>query len=154
MARFTATLPDDILKEIGKRIEDTPQMMGEMTKAGAEVVYQNVIRNMKGSFKDSSKLEPYLKITKTYRTFSDDAVNTKVAFYGYYKPETKTFTKKGKGGQSYTYNGVPVPLIVMAREYGTSIGEDKAPFFRKSFRKNQIENAMKSVQDKYIKEGD
>ena len=154
MAKFSVELPKDVMDEIDKRVKDTPKMMEEMTKAGAEVVYQNVIRNMKGSFKDSSKLEPYLKITKTYRTFSDDAINTKVAFYGYYKPETKTFTKKGKGGQSYTYNGVPVPLIVMAREYGTSSGEQKKPFMRKSFRKNQIEKAMMSVQDKYIKDGD
>lgn len=154
MAKFNVELPKDVMDEIDKRVKDTPKMMEEMTKAGAEVVYQNVISNMRYAFKDSSKLEPYLRITNTYRTFSDDAVNTKVAFYGYYKADAKAFTKKGKGGQSYSYNGVPVPLIVRAREFGSSSGEKKKPFFRKSFKKAQIEKAMKSAQDKYFKDGD
>ena len=38
----------------------------------------------------------------------------------------------------------------LAREYGTSSGESKKPFFRKSFKKAQIENAMKKVQEKYL----
>ena len=53
----------------------------------------------------------------------------------------------------YGYNdeGVPIPLIAQAREYGTSRGEAKKPFFRKSFKKADIEQAMQKVQDKYIK---
>jgi hypothetical protein len=39
----------------------------------------------------------------------------------------------------------------MAREYGTSRGEEKKPFFRKSFSKKEIEQAMMEVQDRYIK---
>ena len=65
-----------------------------------------------------------------------------IGFYGY---NTDKKTKKHP-------NGVPIPLIAMAREYGTSSGEAKKPFFRKSFKKKDIEQAMKQVQDKYIKE--
>jgi hypothetical protein len=43
--------------------------------------------------------------------------------------------------------------MAMAREYGTSSGERKKPFLRKSFKKTEIEQAMKQVQEKYI-EGD
>jgi hypothetical protein len=39
----------------------------------------------------------------------------------------------------------------MAREYGTSRGEAKKPFLRKSFKKKEIEQAMMQVQNKYIK---
>ena len=126
-------------------------MMEEMTKAGAEIVKKNVISNMRASFKDSKKLEPYLKVTRSYRTRSG-SVNTKVAFYGYYKKGSKSFKVKSKKGKEYSYDGVPVPLIVRAREFGTSRGEAKRPFFRKSFNKAQIESAMLNVQKKYIKE--
>lgn len=150
MAKFKCELPTQLINELTKLEQNTPKMMEEMTEAGAEVVKQNVISNMKSSFKDSSKLVPYLKITKTYRT-KDGSVNTKVGFYGYYKKGSKSFslTKKGK---TYSYDGVPVPLIVRAREFGSSSGETKRPFFRKSFKKSQIESEMLKVQKKYIKE--
>ena len=45
---------------------------------------------------------------------------------------------------------MPVPLIIMAREYGTSKGEAKKPFVRKSFNKQQITEEMMKVQRKYI----
>ena len=38
----------------------------------------------------------------------------------------------------------------MAREYGTSNGEAKKPFFRKSFKKDEIENEMRKVEEKYL----
>ena len=154
MARFTATLPDDVMKEVEKRIKDAPKMMGEMTRAGAETAYNNIIANMRYAFRDPSALIPYLKITNTYKTFADAAINTKVAFYGYYKTDSKAFSMKSKSGNTYSYKGVPVPLIILAREYGTSSGEAKVPFFRKSFKKAQIEKAMKAVQDKYFKDGE
>ena len=46
--------------------------------------------------------------------------------------------------------GVPISLIALAREYGTSSGEGKKPFFRKSFKKAEIEAEMKKVQEKYL----
>lgn len=151
MAKFKCELPTQLINELTKLEQNTPKMMEEMTQAGAEVVRKNVISNMKSSFNNSGKLEPYLKITKTYRT-KDGSVNTKVGFYGYYKKGSKTFSVTSKKGQTYSYDGVPVPLIVRAREYGSSSGEAKKPFFRKSFNKSQIESEMMKVQKKYIKE--
>lgn len=151
MAKFKCELPTQLINELTKLEQNTPKMMEEMTKAGAEVVFKNVKSNMKSSFKDSKKLEPYLRITKSYRT-KDGSVNTKIAFYGYYKKGSKSFKVTSKKGKEYSYDGVPVPLIVRAREFGTSNGESKKPFFRKSFNKAQIESAMLNVQKKYIKE--
>ena len=151
MAKFSCELPTELMRELSKLEQNTPKMMEEMTKAGAEVVKKNVVSNMKSSFEDSFKLEKYLKITRTYRT-KDGSVNTKVAFYGYYKKGSKTFSITSKKGTTYSYDGIPVPLIVRAREFGSSSGEAKRPFFRKSFNKSQIESEMLKVQKKYIKE--
>ena len=151
MAKFKCELPTELINELTKLERNTPKMMEEMTEAGAEVVYKNVKSNMKTSFKDSAKLEKYLKVTKTYRT-KNGSVNTKVGFYGYYKKGSKSFSVTSKKGQTYSYDGIPVPLIVRAREYGSSSGEAKKPFFRKSFNKSQIESEMLKVQKKYIRE--
>jgi hypothetical protein len=128
MARYEMKLPDDIMKDIEKIHKDAPQIFEKMTQAGAEAAYKNILRNMKSSFKSTSMLEQHLKITKPYRTYQGHNVNTKVAFYG------------------YNQEGVPVPLIVIAREYGTSRGEAKKPFVRRSFKKSEIEAVMKKVQ--------
>ena len=37
-------------------------------------------------------------------------------------------------------------LIAIAREYGTSMGEQKKPFFRKAFKQKEIEEAMWKAQ--------
>ena len=119
-------------------------MFGEMVEAGARAVHKNVLSNMKKVFNSTTSLERGLKITKIYKTPSDDGINVHIGFYGYVKGSKPT--KKHP-------NGTPIPLIANAREYGTSSGEAKKPFFRKSFKKTEIEEAMKQVQDKYI-EGD
>lgn len=157
MAKFSAELPTDLIKQFDELAGGAEKMLGEMTKAGAEVVYKNIQKNIQGKFKDPNSLLPYLKITRVYKTPSDDGINTKVAFYGY-KPlkDSKAFklTRVLKSGkkQTYEYSGVPVPLIIMAREYGTSRGEAKKPFVKKSFNKAQITQAMLEVQEKYIKD--
>ena len=151
MARFKMQLPTELLNQFKALEKNSDKMIEEMTEAGAKVVYNNVITNMQGSFEDANKLKPYLKITRSYKTPSDDGINTKVGFYGYYKDKTFTVRNK-KNGDIYQYVGVPVPLIVRAREFGSSSGEAKKPFFRKSFNKSQIENAMLQVQKKYIKD--
>lgn len=140
MARYEAMLPTELIKQFEKVYDNTFEMMGDMTKAGAQVVYKNVQNNMSKSFKSVRSLNKGLTITKVYRTPSDDGVNNKVGFYGY------DTTKKTK---QYP-DGVPIPLIALAREYGTSSGESKKPFFRKSFKKAQIEDAMKKAQEKYL----
>ncbi len=133
MAGFNLELPTEMIKTLDKLSNNAEKMMGEMTKAGAEIVYQNVKSNMKSSFKSTRSLEKGLKITRTYKTKTDDGINTKVGFYG------------------YTDEGKPIPLVAMAREYGTSRGEKKKPFFRKAFKDTErITKAMENVQSRYI----
>ena len=141
MARFSAELPNDLIQQFEGLEKNCTDIFGEMVEAGAETVYKNVQSNMKRVFKNTAPLEKGLKITKIYKTPSDDGINVKVAFYGY---DSDRKTKKYP-------NGVPIPLMAMAREYGTSSGERKKPFFRMSFKKTEIEQAMKRVQEKYIK---
>jgi hypothetical protein len=137
MAKFHSELPNDLIKVFEDLETNCDEMFGEMCKAGAAVVYNNVMANMKKVFKSTRSLEKGLKITKVYHTPSDDGINVHVGFYG------------------YNDEGVPIPLIAQAREYGTSRNgkemEKKKPFFRKSFKKKDIEQAMQIVQDKYIK---
>ena len=66
MARFSIELPNDLIKEFEKLSVETPEMMGEMTKAGAEVVEKNVINNMSRSFKSTDRLKKCLFVSKTY----------------------------------------------------------------------------------------
>lgn len=133
MARFHSELPNDLIQVFEDLETNCEDMFGEMCKAGAEVVYNKVKSNMGKAFKSTKSLEKGLKITRVYKTPSDDGINVHVGFYG------------------YNDEGVPIPLIAQAREYGTSKGEEKKPFFRKSFNKKAIEQAMQEVQDRYIK---
>ena len=142
MARFNAEVPNDLLQQFVGLEKECTDIFGEMVNAGAETVLKNVQNNMKSAFKNTAPLEKGLKITKIYKTPSDDGINVKVAFYGY---DSSKVTKRHP-------QGVPIPLMAMAREYGTSSGERKKPFFRKSFKKTEIEQAMLQVQNKYIKE--
>lgn len=137
MARFNAELPNDIIKEFNKLEKDTTKMLGEMTRAGAEVVMQNIKSSVPASWY-SSDIMKCLKITDTYETPSDDGVNTKIAFYGYF------INRNGER--------IPAPLVANVTEYGRSNSKyPKKPFLRRSFKKSQIEKAMQAVQDKYIK---
>lgn len=133
MAKFYSELPNDLLKVFEDLETNCEDIFGEMCEAGARVVHDNVKANMGKAFKSTKSLEKGLKITRVYKTPSDDGINVHVGFYG------------------YNEDGVPIPLIAQAREYGTSRGEAKKPFFRKSFKKKDIEQAMQKVQDKYIK---
>ncbi len=134
MARFNSELPNDLIKEFEQLDVNTEKMMGEMTKAGAEAVYRKVLKNIPKSFQNSNIMKCF-KITRTYKTKSDDGINTKVAFYGYFK------NKRGVEE--------PAPLVANVFEHGTSTVQ-KQPFMRKSFSKSEIEAEMKKVQDKYL----
>lgn len=136
MARFQMELPNDLIKEFEKLEKNTEQMMGEMTKAGAEVVMANVKKNIPSSFLDSDIMN-CLKLTRVYKTPSDDGINTKIGFYGYFKNHLGVKT--------------PAPLVVNVFEHGSS-KVSKKPFFRKSFKRSQIEKAMLETQKQYIKE--
>ena len=97
------------------------------------MVYKTVKGSVPASFKDSEIMR-CLKITRTYKTPSDDGINTKVGFYGYFT------NKEGKK--------VPAPLVANVFEYGNSTTGFKKPFFRKAFKKGEIEQAMYEAQSR------
>ena len=134
MAKFVMELPNDIIADFRKIYDDYEQIVGEMTKAGAEVVFNNVKANVPNGIRDS-KMMGNLRMTRTYKTPSDDGMATKVGFYGYFINEN---------GQK-----VPAPLVANVFEYGRSNAPfPKQPFFRKSFRNAQIKSAMLDAQRK------
>ena len=132
MAKFNMVLPDEIMKDFKNIYNNTDKIFGEMTEAGAKVVYSNIKANVPPSFKNS-KIMNCLQITKTYKTPSDDGINTKVGFYGYF--------------ENHLGKIVPAPLVANVFEYGSS-KVVKQPYLRQSFRKNQIEQAMLQTQKK------
>ena len=139
MARFKSELPNDILKEVSALEKNTEKMLEEMTEAGAKVVLANIKASVPSSWY-SSDIMKCLKVTRPYKTPSDDGVNTKIAFYGYF---TNRNNKK-----------IPAPLVANVTEYGRHNNPyPKKPFLRRSFKKGEITKAMESVQEKYIKEG-
>lgn len=132
MAKFELQLPDEILKDLRTIYNDADDIFGKMTKAGADVAMQNITANVPASFRDSG-IMACLRLTRVYKTPSDDGINTKVGFYGYFVNE----------------NGerVPAPLVANVFEYGRSNSPfPKQPFMRRSFRKGQIEAAMLKAQ--------
>ena len=132
MAKFEMELPNEIMKDFQKVYNNSDNIFGEMTKAGAKVVDSNIRANVPQSIRNS-KMMDCLKITKVYKTPSDDGINTKVGFYGYFVNE------EGKT--------VPAPLVANVFEYGRSnLPVPKQPFMRKSFKKGDIEQAMLKAQ--------
>lgn len=136
MARFEMELPTDLIDVFSTLEKNEKKMLKEMTRAGAKVVLKNIKTNVPSSFHGSNIMK-CLKVTKSYETPSDDGINTKVAFYGYFV---------NKQGQT-----VPAPLVCNVFEYGRS-NFPKKPFLRKAFNEKEIEKAMLEVQKKYIKE--
>lgn len=131
---FNLELPTEIMRDMQSMYDNCEEIFGEMTKAGAEVVDHNIRANVPQSIKDS-KMMDCLKVTKVYKTPSDDGINTKVGFYGYFE------NKDGKI--------VPAPLVANVFEYGRSSAPfPKHPFLRKSFKKKEIEEAMLQAQRK------
>ena len=142
MAKFQGELPAELLKVFEDMETNSSVMMEEMCKAGATVVYNKVVSGLNKAFSKPDTLLKGLKVTRVYETPSDGGINVHIGFYGYDSENPTPQYPKGK----------PIPLIAMAREYGTSRGEKKVPFLRKSFAKKDIERAMQEVQDRYIKD--
>ena len=139
MAKFNQELPNDIIKQVTQLEKNTEKMLAEMTEAGAKVVLGNIKASVPSSWY-SSNIMKCLKVTKTYKTPSDDGINTKIAFYGYFINRNR--------------ERIPAPLVANVTEYGRSNSPyPKKPFLRKSFKKAQIQKAMQAVQDKSIPKG-
>ena len=144
MPKFKSELPTDIIKSFEKLQKNTEKMISEMVEAGAKVPLSNAKNNAPDYLRDN------IKVTRVYKTPSDDGINQKVIISGYF------YSKHNK-------KSVPAPLIANVLEYGkstrhkistgSSTGQmPKRPFFRKSFKKAQITQAMEEVQKKYIGE--
>ena len=149
MAKFKAELPSELIKEMQNLERNAEKMMGEMTKAGAEVALNNAKATV-----PIPKMASHIKLTRTYKTPTDEGINTKVYFSGYLPfsdPKRKYFTRKSGRNTYRTTEGVAVDFLANVFEYGRSSAPfPKKPFFRKSFNKAQITSAMEKVQDKYL----
>lgn len=132
---FELELPNDVIKQVEGILDGFDHIFGGMTRAGAEEVYNRIVTNVPESFKDSGIMH-CLKITRTYNTPSDDGINTKVAFYGYFLNRNGEWT--------------PAPLVCNMFEFGSSkAGYEsypKRPFLRRSFNKGAIEKVMLAKQ--------
>ena len=134
MAKFVAEMPEDVLTQIENIYNNCDQIIAQMTRAGAKVVYKKIKTGVPKGIKNSAMMKN-LKLTKTYKTPTDGGINTKVGFYGYFINE----------------NGVktPAPLVANLYEYGRSNAPfPKQPFFRKAFMEQEITTAMLKEQEK------
>lgn len=139
MATFEEQLPTELIEQFEFLDKNTETMLKEMTREGAKKVLANVKANVPASFRKSGIMK-CLKLTRSYKTPSDDGVSTKVAFYGYFE------NVDGKK--------TPAPLVCNLFEYGRSNSPyPRHPFMRRSFVSSEIESAMKKVQDKYLPKG-
>ena len=138
MASFKGAIDSDLIKMFEQLEKNTPQMLADMVKAGAEVVAGNVNNKMPRALKNA--LTQPVKITKPYKTPTDNATNCQVCISGYFVNRYKQV--------------VPAPLVANIFEYGRSGAPyPKKPFFRACFSDKNIEKAMLEAQKKYIKEG-
>ena len=134
MARFKAEIPDEILKDVNYIDSNFEKIFGGMTQAGAQVALNAVWQNMPESLKQSFGSDN-VTLTRVYRTPTDDGINTKVIVTGYF------INSRGKK--------TPAPLVANQFEYGRSYPNFPVqPFFRKSFKKNQIKQEMMEAQKK------
>lgn len=81
MAAFDEQLPTELMEQFEFLDKSTDTMLKEMTREGAKKVLANVKANVPSSFRKSGIMK-CLKLTRSYKTPSDDGVATKVAFYG------------------------------------------------------------------------
>ena len=151
MASFDEQLPTELLEQFEFLDKNTDTMLKAMTREGAKKVLANVKANVPASF-HSSGIMKCLKMTRSYKTPSDDGINTKVAFYGYFKCQDDAVNRYF---QKHRGDNVPAPLVCNLFEYGRSHGAPypRHPFMRRSFVSSEIESAMKKVQDKYLPKG-
>ena len=132
MAKFTANIDDSVLKDIQYIDKEFERIFGGMTQEAAKVVMNNVKNSMPSALKKSLSNDN-VKISKIYKTPTDDGINTKVMITGYFINEDGRKT--------------PAPLVANMFEYGSSKRKyPKHPVCRKSFRESQIVKGMGEAQ--------
>ena len=138
MAKVKVELPNEIIQQLEKLNQDTPKMMKAMVEAGAETVLSHIKANAPAGMQ-GSPIMACLGTTKAYEAPSDDSINMKVGFAGYFTNEDGVRT--------------PAPLVANVFEYGRSNSPfPKQPFMRKSFNKRAITKAMEAVEKQYLPE--
>lgn len=138
MAKAKFEIPQELIAQMKKLEQDTPEMMKSMVEAGAETVLERMKSNAPAGMK-SSPIMNCLCTTRPYEAPSDDSINVKVGFAGYFINEDGKKT--------------PAPLVANIFEYGRSNEPfPKQPFMRKSFNKAAITKAMEAAQKRYIPE--
>ena len=139
MAKAQFEIPAELIRQMNDLEHNTEKMMGEMVEAGAKTVLSKIQENAPAAMKKDAELMQCLGTTRVYKTPSDDGINVKVGFSGYFT---------NQDGQR-----TPAALVANVFEYGRSTSPyPKQPFMRKSFNKAAITKAMEEVQKKYIKE--
>lgn len=137
MAKFTGSLPTELIKQFETLELNTEKMLGEMVETGAEVARQNIEAKMPRALREALGSDNII-VSRVYKTPSDDGINCQAMIVGYFT---------NRNGER-----IPAPLVANVFEYGRSNSPfPKQPFFRQSFNKRQIEKAMLRVQEKYIK---
>lgn len=139
MAKYKLELPTELMQSFKYLDQNTEKMIGEMCQAGAEIVKEQAWMNMPQGLKKAVVNGNNLITSRIYKTPSDGGINCQCMIVGYFTNENGEKT--------------PAPLVANMFEYGSDQRKyPKHPFFRKAFRKAQIEKAMLAVQKKYIKE--
>jgi hypothetical protein len=148
MAKFEAELPLDLIESFNALNKNSEQIMGDMTRAGAEVVLNKIKAKCPASIRNHAKL------SVTYKTPSDGAINTKVYYSGYVPfsdPNRNYFSRAGANGRTYsTAKGVPASFLAILYEYGRSNAPfPKQPSLRSAIGdRSAIEQAMFEAQEK------
>jgi hypothetical protein len=138
MAKAKFEIPNELIAQMKKLEHDTPAMMKAMVDAGADTVLERMRSGAPAGMKSSSIMNCLSK-TRPYEAPSDESINVKVGFAGYFINEDGKRT--------------PAPLVANVFEYGRSDEPfPKQPFMRKSFNKAAITKAMEEAQKKYIPE--
>lgn len=148
MAQFVAEIPNFVIDDCKKLYENSDELLGEMTRAGAEVVLDKI------KAKCPQTIRNHARLSVTYKTPSDGAINTKVYYSGYVPfsdPNRDYFTRAGANGRYYsTSKGVPASFLAILYEYGRSNAPfPKRPSLRSAIgARSAIEQAMFEAQEK------
>lgn len=146
MAKFELNLPEDIMDDFRRMYDNAEEIFSYMTQEGAKVVKAQCDATA------PPVVRAYSRISRTYKTPSDDGIATQVYYLGYIPfsdPNRKYFTRRNRGGGK-TYSsteGVPVEFLCNLYEYGRSTAPfPKRPWFRKAFRAGEIAKVMLEAQ--------
>lgn len=148
MAKFQSELPFELIESFNKLNQNSEKIMGDMTVAGAKVVLDKI------KAKCPATIRNHARMSVTYRTPSDGAINTKVYWSGYVPfsdPNRDYFSRAGANGQYYsTTKGVPASFLAILYEYGRSNAPfPKQPSLRQAIGdRSAIEQAMFEAQEK------